>query len=115
MNNQDHRSEWLDEILAKYKNGTINPDSRKWVVDSDNDHRLAKQAIQAELSKAEMRGELKGQLQQARLAKKEVDEHYQDTKHFYDRDHALNVLSHGFLGTIHRLEREAELLKMEGE
>lgn len=37
----------LGEILVKYKSGTINPDPKKWVVDPENDHQLALQAIEA--------------------------------------------------------------------
>ncbi len=42
-------SKVIDEILINYWNGTINPDSRKWLMDKENDLKLVKQSLAIEL------------------------------------------------------------------
>lgn len=55
-----NNNEWLTEILVSYRNGTINPDPRKWATSDSNDLELAESAILSKLESIEQEAYRRG-------------------------------------------------------
>lgn len=50
----DNIDNWLDEILVKYRNGTINPDPKLWATTPELDFNIAKTQILAHIKEIEL-------------------------------------------------------------